>query len=300
MRLSILLPTHERPDTLRLAIGSVLEQEFEDWELLVCGDGCTSETEDLMVEFVRRDRRIRWFPFDKTPGFGYANRNRALAEAKGELIGFMAHDDLVFSDHWVRTVAAFDAPGVHLSFTNAAWVADDGSLVPTIFSLHDKVVRERFVSMRDNRIPATCFVYRRKAIEDVGLWDDTLPRNGDLDLWSRIIRHYGEQCFRYHPVVSVLHFRAIWKTEEQPDPQNGELWRRLFEDPGRLPESLKTLIPANELPQKVFSSIQSREWEFAIRDACSIATETFAWEAERAWAKSLRDHQRTKDKLKSK
>jgi glycosyltransferase involved in cell wall biosynthesis len=300
MRLSILLPTHERPDTLRLAIESVLAQDFEDWELLVCGDGCGQATEILMAEFVERDPRILWFSFDKAPGFGYANRNRALAKARGDLIGFMAHDDLVFSDHWVRIIAAFDDPNIQLVYANAAWVADDGSLVPTVFSLYDKVVRERFVSMRDNRIPATCFVYRRAATNEIGLWNETLPRNGDLDLWSRLIKHYGEQSFRYFPVVSVLHFRAIWKTEEQPDPQNGALWRRLFEEPGRLPELLKTPIPAATLPQTVFHSIQSRQWEAAIRDACSIALETFAWEAEQAWAKSLRDHQRTKEKFKSK
>lgn len=285
MRLSILLPTHERPETLGPAIESVVRQEFTDWELLVCGDGCGGATGQLMAAAVERDPRIRWFPLSKGPGFGYANRNRVLAEARGELIGFAAHDNLVFPDHWRRLVAAFEDPEVMLASSSAAWVDDLGRIVPTIFNLADTAVRQRFVAQTDNRMPANAFVYRAALHESVGLWDDSLERAADQDLWSRIIRHCGDRAFCYLPVISFLHFRANWKTAAGiGDPHDGGIWQELFNTAGRLPDILNDPVPPGALPQAVFyerlHGPDGAEWAAAVREACYLAVEAYAGETE--------------------
>ena len=303
MQLSILMPTHERPETLRLAIASVQAQAFADWELLVCGDGCGAATDALMAEVTARDGRVRWFPLPKAPGFGYANRNRVLDEARGELIGFAAHDNLVFRDHWRRLVAVFDDARIQLAASSAAWVDDAGRVVPTVFNLDDAAVRARVVSQKDNRLPANAFVYRRRLHDSVGRWDETLRARGDLDLWSRILSQTGERAFRYLPVVSFLHFRAIWKTPDIADPHAGGVWPRLFGEPGRLPSILQTPVPSGTLPQEVFFSLlhgaEGAAWEEWVREACALAMEAYAGEAAAAWEKALRDLARAKDKAKT-
>jgi glycosyltransferase involved in cell wall biosynthesis len=97
-RFSILMPTHSRVDVIDLAIQSVLDQTVEDFELLVVGDGAAPGTKDVVDAF--RDSRIRFFDLPKAPSYGYANRNIALREARGEFIGFAADDDLLFPDHF--------------------------------------------------------------------------------------------------------------------------------------------------------------------------------------------------------
>jgi len=304
MQLSILMPTHERPETLRLAIASVQAQTLTDWELLVCGDGCGAATEALMGEVAARDPRIRWFPLPKAPGFGYANRNRVLEEARGELIGFAAHDNLVLRDHWQRLVAVFDDPRIQLAASSAAWVDDAGRMVPTVFNLADAAVRARFVNQLDNRLPANAFVYRSALHGAVGRWDETLSARGDLDLWSRILRHVGDEGFRYLPVVGFLHFRANWKTPDIADPHAAGVWPRLFGEPGRLPDVLHTPVPPGVLPQEVFFSLlhgaDGAQWEKAARDAWALAMESYAGEAAAAWEKAVRDLARAKAKAKAK
>ena len=126
-RFSVLLPTHNRADVLAYAIRSVLRQTEPDFELLIVGDGCTDNTAGVVAGF--DDPRIRWFDLPKAPHFGYANRNIALKQARGELIGFMAHDDIVFDDHLALLAATLDESGAEWAYSRPLWVSSDGTVV---------------------------------------------------------------------------------------------------------------------------------------------------------------------------
>lgn len=252
--ISILLPTHNRHATLLVALQSLQAQSFQNWEVLVTGDGCSDGSADMVTALARSDPRIRWFDLPKGPHFGYNNRNTALREARGELIGFLADDDLYFPYHLERLVAMMSDDGAHLGVSAALWVDSSGQMIPVVAPLHDIGYRSRFLE-GENRICASSFIHRRAAFKEVGFWREDLPSKGDLDLWQRIIGRYGEGSIRTDHRCSVVHFRAPWKREGiDLNPHDHHLWQRLIHDQRVEPE-LKIVGEEQLLQQQLWRKL---------------------------------------------
>lgn len=261
-----------------------------DYELLIVGDGCTDNTAAIVADLAATDDRIRWLDFPKAPHFGYANRNRALKEARGDIIGFMAHDDIISPDHFALLLEALNDPGVHLVHGGSAWISSQGELVPTVCHLKDSEMRSEFITLRWNRLPATVFAHRRDAFASLGYWDETLPRAGDLDFWCRIIQHYGLESVRALDTCSTFHFRAAWRTAEHAGPDSEPIWQILHRQPGRLPAELKIPPQAGETEQAAFWRYLSSSPKALpnLRAALNLGLQSYARELElRTGAKNL-------------
>lgn len=78
---------------LKKSVYSILDQDFEDFELLICDDGSTDGTFELLKGMARKDSRIRLFRNKMNRKAGYA-RNRCIKSAKGKFIAIMDADDI--------------------------------------------------------------------------------------------------------------------------------------------------------------------------------------------------------------
>src|SRR5205814_6342344 len=88
---------------LKDAIDSVLAQAYENWELILVDDASTNrETLEALAQQSSRDARIGWVRLEQNAGISVAS-NRGLAEAQGEWIGLLDHDDLLEPDALFQT-----------------------------------------------------------------------------------------------------------------------------------------------------------------------------------------------------
>ena len=285
-RWSVLLPTHNRADVLAFAIRSVLAQTEGDFELLVVGDGCEDNTAEVVENFA--DARLRWFDFPQAPGFGYANRNIALRQTKGELVAFMAHDDLWLPDHLQLMGAFFRNPETEIAYSRPLWVAPDGQILPAAFHLSDPVTRRAFLAREENMIPAGCFVHRRDCFQKYGYWDESLPRSGDWDMWIRIIQGGADgnadkgkrSTPAYLPDATCLHFRAIWKTEATSGFPQSKIWQEMEAAAPFIPPALRPDIPAHQTEQEAIWNLISQnptEWTRELRRAIVQVLDARLW-----------------------
>lgn len=86
---SVVIPTYNRAKQVVEAVRSVLDQTWENCEVIVVDDGSDDDTRDLLKQFGKRIRYV------KTENRGVAAaRNRGVRESKGEWIAFLDSDDL--------------------------------------------------------------------------------------------------------------------------------------------------------------------------------------------------------------
>lgn len=164
-RVTVIIPTYNWSSVLPYSIASVLEQTFTDFELLVVGDGCTDDSEQVVAAI--HDPRIRWINLQPRFGHQAGPNNEGLRQARGELIAYLGHDDLWLPHHLALLVAAIDA-GADVAHSTLAIIDPDESVAP-------------------GTLPPTSVVHRRSMIDVIGGWRDyrDLDVVPELDLWQR-------------------------------------------------------------------------------------------------------------------
>ncbi len=95
-KVSILLSNYNYGEYISQAIDSVLAQTYQNYELIVCDDGSTDNSREIVAEYCRRDPRIRLIA-KKNGGQG-SGFNAAFAVSTGELICFLDSDDIFHSE----------------------------------------------------------------------------------------------------------------------------------------------------------------------------------------------------------
>lgn len=124
---SVILPVFNAQKTLLLAVDSIRNQSFQDWELLILDDASTDDS--LRIVRSIEDKRIRVVLQGQTPGLA-ARLNQGIDLAQGKYIARMDADDIAFPDRLARQVEFLEShPEVDLVGTRAVAFRDDGSVI---------------------------------------------------------------------------------------------------------------------------------------------------------------------------
>lgn len=95
-KISIIIPVYNVEKYLPKCLDSVLNQTFQDYEMILVDDGSTDRSGEICEEYAARDSRIRVF-HQENQGVSAA-RNHGLEAVRGEWIGFMDADDFIVED----------------------------------------------------------------------------------------------------------------------------------------------------------------------------------------------------------
>lgn len=90
---SIIMPTYNSSEALQESIASILNQTYQEWELIVVDDCSGDGTVEILKEQATRDERIITVFLSENHGSGYA-RNEGISRARGQYIAFLDSDDL--------------------------------------------------------------------------------------------------------------------------------------------------------------------------------------------------------------
>ncbi|MGL5509545.1 MAG: glycosyltransferase, partial [Microcoleaceae cyanobacterium] len=131
-KVSVCLPTYNggNKDFLQTAINSVLNQSFEDFELIIVDDCSTDNTAEIIKSYLAGDRRIKYYENEINLGL-FPNWNKCLNLATGEYITILGQDDLMNSDNLLKKVAILDEYDQVGLVTSSAQIIDDHNQITT-------------------------------------------------------------------------------------------------------------------------------------------------------------------------
>ena len=188
---SVIIPAYNAVRYLGEAIESVLDQTFQDLEILVVDDGSIDDTLRIARHY---ENKIKIYSLaNRGPS---AARNVGINQANGEFLAFLDADDRFLPAKLSRQVAYLRAhPDVDVVYSNGYCLqgagngkvrqrtfSDYGFLHPT---LGDPQSSLRLLAIQ-NAFPIHAALSRRQAILDVGGFDEALFGREDWDLWLRI------------------------------------------------------------------------------------------------------------------
>ncbi|MCZ6672974.1 MAG: glycosyltransferase family 2 protein [Verrucomicrobia bacterium] len=206
---SVIIPTHNRSDRfLPRASRSVLNQTWQNLELIIVDDGSTDGTADVVKRL--GDERVRYLVHDESRG-GCAARNSGVEVAHGEFVAFLDDDDEWLPHKLERQLQVFDAHNdLGLVYGGWNWVKDGTEetqrhRVPDAKGLIDGMPRW-FYNMVDD------YVVRTKLVRRTGYCEGLITFH-HVDILIRL----AQICsFGYVPEVLALCYNHKGQRESDP------------------------------------------------------------------------------------
>jgi glycosyltransferase involved in cell wall biosynthesis len=194
-KVSVIIATYNWSSVLPYSIGSVLRQTMQDFEILVVGDGCTDDSEQVAAAI--GDARIRWFNLPANTRHQSHPNNEGLRQAKGDLIAYLGHDDLWLPHHLEVLVKTLEDSDAGMAHSIVALVEADGAEVVA-------TSRPAYGAWA----PPSCRMHRRSVTETVGGWRDhrEMTVAPEAELWLRAW-HAGSRP-AFVPRLTAIKFPA--------------------------------------------------------------------------------------------
>lgn len=119
IKVSVVVPVYNAEDVIKRALDSLRHQTLKDIEIICVDDGSTDKTPEILAEYAAHDKRIKVIRQENA--FVGMARNRGMAEAKGEFIGFMDNDDWVSKDYYEELYKIAKEKQANIAETKMVW-----------------------------------------------------------------------------------------------------------------------------------------------------------------------------------
>ena len=201
---SVVVACYNAEAFLRETLDSILANHSaaQPIEVIAVNDGSTDGTRAILDSYGDRVRAIHAALNQGT----CKSRNAGIVAASGEFVAFCDHDDLWEPDKLAVQVPLFDDPAVGLVCANSDALADGRyrPLYGTDYRLPPDG-RAFKALLESNFVICSSAVVRRKALDEVGLFDPDLFPGEDIDLWLRIAKKW--KVARAEPIL--VHYRLM-------------------------------------------------------------------------------------------
>lgn len=186
-KVSVLLPNYNYARYIGEAIESVLNQTYQDFELIIVDNHSTDNTEEVVSKYLS-DPRVSFTKNDRNVGM-VPNFNKSISLAKGEYIKFLLSDDILHPELLEKFVKILDEnPTVGLVSSQSESFGSETVVRRSPFENFQKgefIIRESIKDGRGNFIGEPTTVMFRASNLKIGGFNAVYSCMNDLDFWLR-------------------------------------------------------------------------------------------------------------------
>jgi teichuronic acid biosynthesis glycosyltransferase TuaG len=199
---SIITPTFNAEKYIRATLLSVINQSYQNWEMILVDDASTDQTVSVIEEFTQNDNRIKLYKLPKNSGNGFA-RNVALEKALGKYIAYLDADDLWFPEKLEKQIQFLKTNNLPFTFSFYDCIDEEGN------NLNRRV--ESPLNLTYNQLFFCNYVGNLTAIYDADYFGkitlEASQKRQDWRLWLTILK----KIKKTKPVPEPLAFYRIRK-----------------------------------------------------------------------------------------
>lgn len=180
---SVVMPVFNSEKYVRLAIESILNQTFSDFEFIIVDDCSTDASVDIIKEF--SDSRIKLIQ-NPTNLKTTATLNKGLQQSTGKYILRMDSDDWSFPDRLEKQVIFMETNNDVVECGGSIIICDKNlnQLNVRDYPVTDSLIRSKIFYYNPFAHPAT--IWRKEAVIQAGCYDESIPLTQDYDLTFRV------------------------------------------------------------------------------------------------------------------
>ena len=217
---SIIVPTHKRPELLARALKSLQRQTYQNFEVIVVENGCAPEAEKVLESFREQRMKVRYL-YDKTPSLPNA-RNLGIRAAEADLIAYLDDDDEWVPEKLEKQVRYLAAhPAVGLVGCRIQMTDENGTVHMTKSSQWSGDVTRKVLLEKGAVIYSpSCILVKKELCEKINGFDARYKYAHDLGFYFNIERHaplflMEEPLVVYHVHTSNMSNKSLLGTHDE-------------------------------------------------------------------------------------
>jgi glycosyltransferase involved in cell wall biosynthesis len=190
---TVVMRTYNRTEKIKESIQSVLNQTFQDFELIIINDGGADEVRKVIDSF--KSNKIKYYRLDKNCGQAAA-LNEGILKANGKYIAYLDDDDIYYPKHLEILVSFLERnPNYDFVYSNSWWCygkLENSKFVEKSRKLYE-VRPQKFdknLLFEKNYISILNVLHKKSCFRKTGLFNKELPHLVDWDMWKRYARHF--------------------------------------------------------------------------------------------------------------
>lgn len=194
--ISVIIPTYGRPDNLDRAIKSVINQTYNQWELIIVDDNDPNSegricTEQVMLKY-SDDTRIRYIKHEKNKN-GSAARNTGIRVATGDIVSFLDDDDEYVDCRFEKCMMAlneFGSDTVGGVYTGCIFYRNNRKYRTISKAPSGNFLKETLATTFQSHSGSNIFM-PRSIVNELNGFDESFIRHQDYEFFARFFERYS-------------------------------------------------------------------------------------------------------------